>query len=209
MNFQNMETEIKKYSDFFKYSQSTILKLSTFYKEIGKIGSKFADRMKKLLDEFFVELIREDRSTTYNKLLTNFYNEKNRFINKIKSYFSLKEKNYGERLSDFEKDQQKKNKETLLKLNKLKETLTDSKNNVDKWKNQYFDMCKSIVETGKKIKNLEEANQKNNGKSDNAEILNKLNISLTKYKDLKELKKKNYKEEQIKLNKLLEANENT
>ena len=209
MNFQNMETEIKKYSDFFKYSQSTILKLSTFYKEIGKIGSKFADRMKKLLDEFFVELIREDRSTTYNKLLTNFYNEKNRFINKIKSYFSLLEKNYGERLSDFEKDHQKKNKETLLKLNKLKETLTDSKNNVDKWKNQYFDMCKSIVETGKKIKNLEEANQKNNGKSDNAEILNKLNVSLTKYKDLKELKKKNYKEEQIKLNKLLEANENT
>ena len=109
MNFQNLETEIKKYSDYFKYSQSTILKLSIFYKEIGKIGSKFADRMKKLLDEFFVELIREDRSTTYNKLLTNFYNEKNRFINKIKSYFSLLEKNYGERLSDFEKDYQNTN----------------------------------------------------------------------------------------------------
>ena len=54
MNFQNLETEIKKYSDYFKYSQSTILKLSIFYKEIGKIGSKFADRMKRLLDEFFV-----------------------------------------------------------------------------------------------------------------------------------------------------------
>ena len=210
MNFQNLETEIKKYSDYFKYSQSTILKLSIFYKEIGKIGSKFADRMKRLLDEFFVELIREDRSTTYNKLLTNFYNEKNRFINKIKSYFSLLEKNYGERLSDFEKDYQKKNKEIITKLSKMKETLSDCKGNVDKWKNQYFDMCKSIVETSKKIKNLEEGGvQKNPGKPDNvnAETLNKLNILLTKNKDLKELKKKNYKEEQIKLNKLLEVNE--
>ena len=69
---------------------------------------------------------------------------------------------------------------------------------------------KSIVETSKKIKNLEEGGvQKNPGKPDtaNTETLNKLNILLTKNKDLKELKKKNYKEEQIKWNKLIEVNE--
>ena len=56
--------------------------------------------MKKLLDEFYVDLMKEDRSTTYNKLLTNFYNEKNRFISKIKSYFLLLEKNYGYQKKD-------------------------------------------------------------------------------------------------------------
>ena len=209
MNFQNIEKEIKEYSDFFKGSQSTILKLATFYKEIGKIGGKFADRMKKLLDEFYIDLIKEDRSTTFNKLLTNFYNEKTHFINKIKSYFLLLEKNYGERLSDFGKDHTNKNKDIISKLSKMNSSLTECKSQEDKWKNQYFDMCKYIVDTSKKIKHLEEnENSEQGGKPETAETLNKLKIQLTKYKDLKELKKKNYKEEQIKLNKLLEANEN-
>ena len=209
MDFQNLEKEIKKYSDFFKGSQSTILKLSTFYKEIGKIGGKFADRMKKLLDEFYIDLMKEDRSTTFNKFLTNFYNEKTNFISKIKSYFLLLEKNYGERLSDFGKDHTNKNKDIISKLSKMNSSLIECKNQEDKWKNQYFDLCKSIVDTGKKIKHLEESeNSEQGGKQENSDTLNKLKIQLTKYKDLKELKKKNYKEEQIKLNKLLEANEN-
>ena len=209
MNFQNVEKEIKSYSDFFKNSQNTLYKLSNFYKETGKVGGKLADKMKKLLDEFFVDLIKEDRSTTFNKLLTNFYNEKNRFINKIKAYFLLLEKNFGERLLDFEKDHRNKNKEIITKLNKMYTTLTDSKNSVDKWKNQYFDMCKSIVDVGKKINNLQKNENPNQERSsESTEILNKLNSQLTKNKDLKELKKKNYKEEEIKLNKLLEANEN-
>ena len=208
MNFQNLENEIKKYTDFFKCSQSTLAKLSNYYKEIGKTGNKFADRMKKLLDEFYADLIREDRSTTYNKMLTNFYNEKTRFISKIKSYFLLIEKNYGERLSDFEKDHRNKNKEILSKLNKMNSTFTDSKNTVDKWKNQYFDMCKSIVEVGKKINNLEKNDTSEKERTpETIEMLNKLKTQLTKNKEMKEVKKNNYKNEEIKLNQLLESNE--
>ena len=208
MNFQNFEKEIKKYSDCFKTSQSTVSKFGNFYKEIGKIGTKFAERIKKLLDEFYIELMKEDRSTTYNKLLTNFYNEKNRFITKIKAYFSLLDKNYGDKLVVFDKDHRNRNKDNISKLNKINSTLIESKNQVDKWKNQYFDMCKNIVETGKKLKNLEENEKANISNKENSEMLNKLNIQLTKYKELKELKKKNYKEEQTKLNKLLESYEN-
>ena len=208
MNFQNLEKEIKQYSDFFKSSQSTVYKLGNFYKEIGKIGTKFAEKMKNLLDEFFVELIREDRSTTFNKLLTNFYNEKKRFIERIKAYFLLLDKNYGEKLLDFEKDHRKKNKEILSKLNTMNSNLTKCKNTEDKWKNQYFDYCKSIVETGKKIKNLEDMQKNNQGKeTENAENLNKLKTLQTKNKDLKDLKKKYYKEEQSNLNKMLEGYE--
>ena len=210
MNFQNLENETKKYSEFFRGSQSTISKLSTYYKEVGKIGGKFAERMKKLIDEFYIEIMKEDRSTSFNKLLTSFYNEKTRFINRMKSYFLLLEKNYGERLVDFERDHRNKNKDITSKLNKMNSNLTEIKNQEDKWKNQYFESCKAIVETEKKIKNCEE-NEKSGGgdksKTETADYLNKLKTTLTKHKELKELRKKNYKEEQTKLNKLLEANE--
>jgi hypothetical protein len=92
----------------------------------------------------------------------------------------------------------------------MNSNLTEIKNQEDKWKNQYFESCKAIVETEKKIKNCEE-NEKSGGgggsKTETAEYLNKLKTTLTKHKELKELRKKNYKEEQTKLNKLLEASE--
>ena len=205
MNYQNIDKEIKKYTDFFKYSQSTLSKLSNYYKEVGKTGGKFADKMKKLLDEFYIDLMKEDRSNTFNKLLINFYNEKNSFINRIRAYFLLIEKNYGERLSDFEKDHQNKIKEALLKLSRMNTSLIECKTSVDKWKNQYFDMCKSIIDISNKINNSKNSSQENN--QENTDTINKLNVQLTKFTGLKELKKKNYKEEEVKLNKLLEANE--
>ena len=213
MNYQNLENEVKKYSDFFRGSQSTLLKIATYYKEVGKIGGKFAERMKKLMDEFYIELMKEDRSNTFNKFLSNLYTEKIRFIKKIQSYFLLLEKNYGERLADFERDYRNKNKDIISKLNKMISNLAECKNQEDKWKNQYFDICKTILETEKKIKNLEE-NEKNGGGSgagkggDTTEVLNKLKLLLTKNKEIKDLRKKNYKEEQMKLNRLLEASEN-
>ena len=194
-----------KYTEFFKVSQSTLSKLSNYYKEIGKAGGKFADKMKKLLDEFYIDLMKEDRSTTFNKLLANFYAEKNSFINRIRAYFLLIEKNYGERLSDFEKDHQNKTKEDLLKLSRMNITLIECKTSVDKWKNQYFEMCKSIIDINNKINIAKNSGQENN--QENTDTINKLNVQLTKYTGLKELKKKNYKEEEVKLNKLLEANE--
>ena len=205
MNYQNIDKEIKKYTEFFKGSQTTLSKLANYYKEIGKAGGKFSDKMKRLLDEFYIELMKEDRSTTFNKLLINFYNEKNSFINRVRAYFLLIEKNYGERLSDFEKDYHNKNKEAISKLSRMNTTLIECKTSVDKWKSQYFDMCKSIIDTTNKINSSKNSGQDNN--QENTEIINKLNAQLTKYTGLKELKKKNYKEEREKLNKLLDANE--
>ena len=150
MNYQNLENEVKKYSDFFRGSQSTLLKIATYYKEVGKIGGKFAERMKKFMDEFYIELMKEDRSNTFNKFLSNLYTEKIRFIKKIQSYFLLLEKNYGERLADFERDYRNKNKDIISKLNKMISNLAECKNQEDKWKNQYFDICKTILETEKK-----------------------------------------------------------
>ena len=84
-------------------------------------------------------------------------------------------------------------------------TLIECKTSVDKWKNQYFEMCKSIIDINNKINIAKNSGQENN--QENTDTINKLNVQLTKYTGLKELKKKNYKEEEVKLNKLLEANE--
>ena len=79
MNYQNIENEIKKYSDFFKLSQNSIFKLSNYYKEISKQGIKFINKIKQSLDAFYLDILKEDRTTTYNKLLINIYNVHNQF----------------------------------------------------------------------------------------------------------------------------------
>ena len=55
MNYQNIENEIKKYSEFFKQSQNTISKLSNYYKETGKTGIKFVAKLKQNLDSSLID----------------------------------------------------------------------------------------------------------------------------------------------------------
>ena len=194
MNYQNIENEIKKYSDFFKLSQNSILKLSNYYKEISKQGIKFINKIKQSLDAFYLDILKEDRTTTYNKLLINIYNEKKDFIEKIKIFFSNIDKNYGDKLAEYEKDYKKKGKDLIYKITKMNEDLTKGKIQLDKWKNQYFEYCKYSIDLEKKIKSLENQNEKK-------DALNKLNSQLNTNEELKEIKKKNYEREKNNLNK--------
>ena len=215
-SFENLEEEIKKYTEFQKKSQSTLYKLSYLYKQIGKNGVTFVEKTKKLLDDFFSDVTKEDRSTSLNKALSNFYNEKNKFLTKLTTFFQRLEKKIGDKVANFEKDYRDKNKETLNKFNRLKTLLYDSKWAVEKNKNYYFDLCKNNVELQKKIslqeekiKNLENNPEDGGGNviEDLKKDLTKLNTQFTKSKDNCEAKKKIYQNEVIKLNKLLESNE--
>ena len=201
MNYQNIENEIKKYSDFFKLSQNSIFKLSNYYKEISKQGIKFINKIKQSLDAFYLDILKEDRTTTYNKLLINIYNEKKDFIEKIKIFFSNIDKNYGDKLAEYEKDYKKKGKDLIYKITKMNEDLTKGKIQLDKWKNQYFEYCKYSIDLEKKIKSLENQNEKK-------DALNKLNSQLNTNEELKEIKKKNYEREKNNLNKQLIFYEN-
>ena len=198
MNYQNIENETKKYSDFFKLSQNTLSKLSNYYKELGKHGTSFINKIKKALDEFHIEIFKEDRSTTYNKLLESFYNEKKNFFDKLKTFFTYIEKNFGDKLFEYEKDYKNKSKEMLLKLNNINKSISENKVQLDKWKNQYFSFCKNSIDIEKKIKSLKDNKEKE---------ISKLNSQLTKNEELKDLKKKYYQEKQIEINKLLQSKE--
>lgn len=207
MSYQKLEEEIRNYSNIFNAGASTISKISNYYKEIGKAGVKFAERMKKLLDDINSDLSKEDSTTTYYKLLHNFYVEKNNILGKIKAYFTALDKTQGEKISNFERDYKVQINEIINKLKNINTNIKQEKSQVDKWKNQYLDLCKSISETNKKLKTLGEETGGQAKTSADAQNIEKLRVQNNKNKDIKELKKKNYEEERIKLNKILVANE--
>ena len=56
MSYGNMDEEIKKYQQFYKQSETTLNKLSSLFKEIGKNGVKFIEKIQKSFDSFISEL---------------------------------------------------------------------------------------------------------------------------------------------------------
>ena len=193
-----MDEEIKEHQAFLKQSEITLGKLSNFFKELGKNGIKFIERTQKLFEEFFNELKKEDNSTTLNISLTNLYNEYSTFFDKLKNSFNSLDKNIGENISIFEKDYKTKNKENILKLNKLSLKINENKKQLDLIKNNYFDSCKEIMDIEKKI----------DPKKMNDEDLIKWTEKKISSKEKSEEKKSFYQKEVKKFNIFLENNEN-
>ena len=200
MNYQNLENETKKYSDLFKLNQNFLFKLSNYYKETGKLGVQFTIKIKKYLDDIYMEILKQDRNTTYNKFLINFYNQKKNFIEKLKAFFTNFEKNFGDKIAEYEKDYKNKSKDILVKFNLLYKNLSENKSELEKWKNQYLTLCQNSSELEKKIISFQNQPEKK-------ENLIKYKIQLMNNTELKDINKKNYYQEQTKLNKILESSE--
>ena len=198
MSYGNMDEEIKEHQTFLRQSEITIGKLSNFFKDFGKSGVKLIERAQKLLSEFFVELKKEDETTTLNISLLNVYNEYTSFLNKIKETFNSFDKTIGEKISEFEKDYKNKNKENVGKLNKISMKINESKQQLDKIKNSYFDSCKETMDVEKKL----------DPKKLNDEDLRKLTEKKIKAKENEEERKDIYQKEVKKFNQLLDELEN-
>ena len=151
MSYCNIDEEIKQHQVFLKQSEITIGKLTVFIKEFGKNGIKFIEKSQKTFEEYFNELKKEDNSNTLNISLNNIYNEYISFFNKLKNFFNSLDKNIGDKIFEFEKDYKIKNKDNVLKLNKLNIKLNETKKQLDIIKNNYFDSSKDIIEFEKKI----------------------------------------------------------
>ena len=203
MNYQNLENEIKDYSNYFKYYDSINLKLSSFFKEFTKSGNKFISKSKKSLEDIISEINKEEYfSSSLNKTLINLNNVFIEIFNKIESFFAKIEKDITDKISEFEKEYKTNNKNNLTKLNELNTFLSENRSKLDKAKNAYFDSCKNFFEFDKKFY---ESKQKENIKE---EELNKLKDQYEKLKQLSETKKVNYRIEVTNLNDLLVSNEN-
>ena len=193
-----MDEEIKEHQAFLKQSETTIGKLSYFFKEFSKNGIKYIEKSQKTLEDFFNELKKEDNSTTLNISLTKIYNEHISFFDKFKNFFNSIDKNIVEKISEFEKDYKAKNKENVSKLNKLSLIINEGKKQLDVAKNLYFDSAKEILEIEKKI----------DLKKMSDEDLIKWTQKKIKAKENSEDKKNIYQKEVKKFNNSLEQNEN-
>ena len=193
-----MDEEIKEHQTFLRKSEITLGKLSNFFKDFGKSGVKLIEKSQKLLTEFFVELKKEDETTTLNISLLNVYNEYSSFLNRIKETFNSFDKSIGEKISGFEKDYKNNNKENVTKLNKISIKINESKQQLDKIKNSYFDSCKETMDIEKKI----------DPKKLNDEDLRKLTEKKIKAKENEEERKDIYQKEVKKFNQLLDELEN-
>ena len=201
MNYQSIEHEIKEYSTYFKYCDSVTSKFSIFFKEFTKSGSKFIIKSKKLIDDIYSEINKEEYfSSTLNKNINNFCEELKESLDKMQTFFSRIETDIIDKINEFDKDYKIKSKNYLNKLNDLNLYLTDNKSKLEKTKNIYFDSCKNTSDFEKKY-----LTNKQNMKE---EEYNKLKEQYEKLKQASETKKVNYRIEVTKLNDLLVSNEN-
>ena len=189
-----MDEEIKEHQAYLRQSEVTLGKFSYFLRDFGKSGLKLIERAQKLFTDFFVELKKEDESTTLNASLVNVYNEYTSFLNKIKETFNSLDKTIGEKISGFEKDYKNKNKENITKLNKISTKINENKQQLDRIKNAYFDSCKETMDIEKKL----------DPKKLNDEDLKKLTEKKIKAKENEEEKKDIYQKEVKKFNQLLD-----
>ena len=203
MNYQNLEKEIKEYSSYFKYSDSIMSKISLFFKEFSKSGSKFILKIQKLIEDISLEINKEEYfSTTLSKNLNTFCSNLKGTMDKLQSFFSMIEKDIIDKITEFDKDYKTNNKNYLNKLNDLSNLLSENKNKLEKIKNNYFDSCKALSDYDKKyISNKQKENIKE-------EELAKINEQFEKLKQTSEAKKVNYRIEVTKTNDLLLSNEN-
>ena len=204
MNYQNLENEINEYSTYFRYCDSILSKFSLFFKEFNKSGTKFIVKIKKLIDDIYTEINKEQFFiSTLNKNLKNFCDDFKEMMDKLESFFTRIEKDIIEKIIEFDKDYKNSNKSYIAKLIQLNNYLLDNKNKLEKVKNNYFDSCKTMSEYDKK-------NISNNTKEKKKEEeLVKFKEQLEKLKQISETKKVYYRIEVTKINDLLLSNENT
>ena len=196
MSYCNMDEEVKKHLDFIKKNESTFSKLTSFFKELGKNGVKFIEKVQKSFDEFITELKKEDNTTTTNIALTNICNDFNTYLTKKRESYASIEKKLGEKVSEYERKYRNEYRDNITKMSRLSIQINDAKAQVDKIKNDYFNSCKETLELEKKM----------DVKKNDEELL-KLTEKRLKLKESSEDKKGAYSKEVRNFNKLLDDKE--
>ena len=201
MNYQNLVEEINEYSTYFKYCDSIITKFSLFFKEFARSGSKFVLKSKKSMEDIYAEINKDQYfSSSLIKNLKNFSDEFKDMMDKLDSFFSRIEKELTDKITEFDKEYKTNNKNNLIKLSELNIYLSESKNKLEKTKNNYLVSCKAFTDYDKKYcSNKSKENMKD-------EELARIKEQHDKLKQTSETKKVYYRIEVTKLNDLLVSN---
>ena len=199
----NLEKEIKSYTDLNKQYETTMSKFILFFRTFALDGKKLIQKSTKILEEYFAELRKEPTSTTNNITFLSFYSDIHRSVEKLGGIFDNINLNIAEKLNEMFKKMVNNNNIGLEKLSKLSQTINENKLKLEKFKYNYFNACKSVMEQESKIIKL-----KDNKKMKEDDFV-KNNEVLGKYESNAQNLESTYKSELSKFNKLLESSENT
>ena len=197
----NLEKEIKYYIDLSKQYELTFSKFVLFFHTFGTEGNKFIQKSNKILEEYFTELRKEPSSTTNNITFLSFYNDIHRALLNLGKIFDNINLNVTNKLNDALKKMVANNNSAIEKLSKLSQILNDNKLKLEKFKYNYFNACKIVIEQENKIIKL-----KDNKKIKEEDFV-KNNEILEKYVTNTENMETSYKTELNKFNKLIETKE--
>ena len=149
----NLEKEIKSYFDLNKQYESTFSKFVLFFHTFGTEGNKFIQKSNKILEEYFTELRKEPSSTTNNITFLSFYSDIRRALLNLGDIFNNINLNVTDKLNDALKKMVSNNNSAIEKLSKLSQILNDNKLKLEKYKYNYFNACKIVIEQENKIIN--------------------------------------------------------
>ena len=197
----NLEKEIKIYSDLSKQYELTLTKFVLFFRTFSTEGKKFIQKSNKILEEYFTELRKEPSSTTNNVTFLSFYNDIHRSLQKLSEIFTNINLNVTDKLDGTLKKMVTNNNAGIEKLTKLSQILNENKIKLEKFKYNYFNACKVVIEQENKIIKL-----KDNKKLKEEDFM-KNNEILEKYVSNAENLESTYKSELNKFNKLIETGE--
>ena len=158
--------------------------------------------VKKSIDEFEIESQKTEFSMSSNQAFLDFSSNLNDYLSNMKKLFDLINKEIIENGENYLNNWNKKTLEKLTEFLKFTNFITENKKKLELSKNNYFDACKNTMDQENKvIKIVEKENTKNDLIKQSQEILHK-------FQDISLSNEKNYKNEILNMNKILEENEN-
>ena len=181
----DLELEIKKYNNLIKENDLSFTKLTQFFKTITTNGFKFVERSNKALDDYFLELKKENSTATHIICLTNFYNGLKKYFEKMKNMLLNIDTQCSNKIIEFSNNYKNNVIESINNLSKIDNKLKEEKLSLEKAKNEYFNANKNAAGQELKIIQLKELkNKKEEEYKKNNEILEKYNEILDSTKSV-------------------------
>ena len=131
-------------------------KLNSFFKAINKFGLYFIEKTKKPLEDFNLEIQKCIQSSSITIAYNEFKTSSNLFLDKLKNTFDQLNTNLIEPFDKFLIELSNKNNEFLSDLSRLNSIVQQNKMNVEKSKNNYFNLSKETSDLEQKLNKLKE-----------------------------------------------------
>ena len=127
MNYSNLDKELKEYSEYNKQIIVTISKLSQFFKSFGQQGKKFARTSLKSFEDFYLELIKENNSSTVYVTYYYFYTNFKQYLKIFEESFDSFDTKVGNAIEEYETKFKNLYGEAINQFNDLSNTINEKK----------------------------------------------------------------------------------